>query len=231
MQVIGPTFPAKILLFGEYTVLQGSSALLFPYEEFQGHLEIKKKRNAEEELSHKEILHLFDWIQEQRIPFIFNQEKLQEDLKKGLFFSSTIPQGVGLGSSGALIAALYYQYAEKKEKLEDLKKDLSFLESFFHGESSGMDPLVIFTKKGILNREGTLTVLDKDYSLMLKSFTLYYTGKKHNRNVGDLVAQYKEKTKDINFFRIIKSELMPEVEKAIDAFLEFRIEDLTQRFN
>ena len=43
----------------------------------------------------------------------------------GLFFKSNIPQGYGLGSSGAMVAAFYDRYAKKKispnEKLTKIK--------------------------------------------------------------------------------------------------------------
>ena len=37
----------------------------------------------------------------------FNWGKLDNDIKENLYFNSNIPQGYGLGSSGALIAAVY----------------------------------------------------------------------------------------------------------------------------
>src|SRR5690606_20286926 len=65
-------------------------------------------------------------------------------------FDSSIPQGYGVGSSGALVASIYDQYAHNKitvlenltrEKLLILKTIFSEMESFFHGKSSGLDPL------------------------------------------------------------------------------------------
>jgi hypothetical protein len=38
-------------------------------------------------------------------------DKIETDLNNGLYFNSSIPQGFGVGSSGALVAALYNQYA------------------------------------------------------------------------------------------------------------------------
>jgi len=35
---------------------------------------------------------------------------------KVLLFDSNIPQGYGLGSSGALVAAIYHQYRKNKKK-------------------------------------------------------------------------------------------------------------------
>jgi mevalonate kinase len=54
-----------------------------------------------------------------------------------------VPQGYGVGSSGALVAAIYDRYAQDKitvlenltrEKLLQLKNIFSQMESFFHGK-------------------------------------------------------------------------------------------------
>ena len=45
---------------------------------------------------------------------IFDFNKMNNELIEGLYFDSTIPQGYGVGSSGALVAAFYDRYAENK---------------------------------------------------------------------------------------------------------------------
>ena len=76
-----------------------------------------------------------------------------------MYFDSSIPQGYGVGSSGALVAAIYDQYAQEKitvlenltkEKLLRLKEIFSAMESFFHGNSSGLDPLNSYLSLPIL---------------------------------------------------------------------------------
>jgi mevalonate kinase len=56
-----------------------------------------------------------------------------------MYFDSSIPQGYGVGSSGALVAAIYDKYAQNKitvlenltrEKLLELKIFFSQMESF-----------------------------------------------------------------------------------------------------
>ena len=41
-------------------------------------------------------------------------EALKADLDRKLYFDSNIPQGYGVGSSGALVAAFYDRYALEK---------------------------------------------------------------------------------------------------------------------
>ena len=63
---------------------------------------------------------------------------------------STVSQRLWGGSSGALVAAFYDRYALDKispqddlspEKLARLKSIFAAMESYFHGQSSGLDPL------------------------------------------------------------------------------------------
>ena len=89
----------------------------------------------------------------------FDIEALEKDVADGMYFDSSIPQGYGIGSSGALVAAIYDRYATDKitvlenltrEKLLQLKKIFGKMESFFHGKSSGLDPLNSYLSLPIL---------------------------------------------------------------------------------
>ena len=71
----------------------------------------------------------------------------------------SIPTGYGVGSSGAIVAAIYEHYIRdeyeilnktKKNRISDLIKNFSLMESFSHGKSSGLDPLNSFLKLPIL---------------------------------------------------------------------------------
>ena len=91
----------------------------------------------------------------QTLHFSFDLERLKDDLDKGLFFNSSIPQQYGLGSSGALVAALFGKYAFPSNlgnnlSPEILKANFAVLESYFHGKSSGLDPLISYLNKPIL---------------------------------------------------------------------------------
>jgi len=72
-------------------------------------------------------------------------------LNEGLAFESNIPIGFGLGSSGALSAGVYDSFclAKANDNLELTKKHLAQIESYFHGSSSGTDPLVSFLQQGV----------------------------------------------------------------------------------
>ena len=91
----------------------------------------------------------------------FDWEAIKADLDRKLYFDSNIPQGYGVGSSGALVAAFYDRYALEKtyskddltsQKLTHLKNIFATMESHFHGQSSGLDPLNSYLSLPLLIR-------------------------------------------------------------------------------
>ncbi len=151
-------FYAKILLFGEYSVIFNSMGLTIPYTHFTGHLSMpseKKYTNLDFALKsnldlHEYASYLKNLASQDDCQFDMDFERLDYDLNHGLYFESNIPQGFGLGSSGALVVAVYLQYGinviprSRQMDVSDilkLKSIFSKMESFFHGTSSGLDPL------------------------------------------------------------------------------------------
>src|SRR5690606_31766161 len=89
----------------------------------------------------------------------FDMEALETDIANGMYFDSSIRQGYGIGGSGALVAAIYDRDATNKitvlenltsDELLQLKKIFGKMESFFHGKSSGLDPLNSYLSLPIL---------------------------------------------------------------------------------
>ena len=145
----GPLFYAKILLFGEYGIIKDSKGLSIPYNFYRGAL--KLNATSEFEDSHEKLKRFCEHLETiSKEVVTFDWERLASDLEQKMYFDSSIPQGYGVGSSGALVAAIYDQYAlDKITVLENLTKDklvklkavFAAMESFFHGKSSGLDPL------------------------------------------------------------------------------------------
>ncbi len=150
-------FFAKILLFGEYSIIDGGQALILPLKKFSGHIDFfaenSNNRNTAAD-SNDSIRRYLKYLQEldklKKFTFPLDLESLESDLAKGLFFKSNIPQGYGAGSSGSLVAALFYHYSLSGIELnfrkfnidfDNLRKQLALMESWFHGNSSGLDPL------------------------------------------------------------------------------------------
>ena len=150
----GPLFYSKILLFGEYGIIKDSKGLSIPYNFYNGALKVDENPSTEAIKSNsnlrKFVVYLEQLQSEQADLVTFRLDVLKADVERGMYFDSSIPQGYGVGSSGALVAAIYDKYANNKitvlenltrEKLLQLKTIFSQMESFFHGKSSGLDPL------------------------------------------------------------------------------------------
>ena len=156
----GPLFYAKVLLFGEYGIIKDAKGLSIPYNFYKGALKISDTKNDQAQISNHKLTEYVDYLEKiDRTLVTFNIKQLREDLSRGLHFDSSIPQGYGIGSSGALVAAVYDRYAHNKitilenltrVKLLKLKQIFSQMESFFHGKSSGLDPLNSFLSLPIL---------------------------------------------------------------------------------
>ena len=156
----GPLFYAKILLFGEYGIIKDAKGLSIPYNFYKGALKISNTKNDKAQASNQKLSEFVDFLEQiNSTQVTFNIKQLREDLAKGLYFDSSIPQGYGIGSSGALVAAIYDRYANNRitilenltrDKLFKLKEIFGQMESFFHGKSSGLDPLNSFLSLPIL---------------------------------------------------------------------------------
>ena len=147
----GPLFYAKILLFGEYGIIKDSKGLAIPYNTYQGALKKAKSLTSKTKESNKNLLKFYTYLASLESDLVhFNLVEFKHDIDQGMYFDSSIPQGYGVGSSGALVASIYDKYADGKitvlenltrDKLLKLKGIFSLMESFFHGKSSGLDPL------------------------------------------------------------------------------------------
>lgn len=159
----GPLFYSKILLFGEYGIIKDSKGLSIPYNFFKGALKKSKSPDETKRKSAEALRGFFHYLKNLTIEDIqlpnFDFEAFDRDLNEGMYFDSSIPQGYGVGSSGALVAAVYDRYAKDKitvlenltrDKLLKLKGIFGAMESYFHGKSSGLDPLNSYLSLPIL---------------------------------------------------------------------------------
>lgn len=153
MKFSDTAYPAKLLLFGEYSVLGGGQALAIPVFQYFSQLSIDKIKSAQQR-EHWQQFYQYLLTEVNNIDGI-DQEGLQAmsaEIEQGLYFDSNIAMGYGLGSSGSLVAAVYDRYFKRNSNpdISPLKQTLAQMEAFFHGSSSGMDPLVSFNKKPLL---------------------------------------------------------------------------------
>jgi mevalonate kinase len=200
-------YPSKLLLFGEYGVLLGLDALAIPYAEFSGRLE-KTGNNIDENLS-KLLIHLKKI--KGSLPYVVNVDLFEKDINKGLIFNSEIPLNYGLGSSGALVAAVFENYFEPRDKnqrtdLRALKTTLALIESHFHGVSSGIDPLVSLLKQAILVRKsGRVFILDKKVLPARRRLNFFLLDSNIPGKTGDMVTQFMDKINETEFSDTFRS--------------------------
>ncbi len=216
MRAKGTSFSGKLMLFGEHTVVTGSSALLSPLRLFSGTWSTK---NINTVLQHQLKIYVDYLIANQAIFPFLDFLALSEFMEEAVFFDSNIPQNYGVGSSGALVAALYEKI--KKNEAQDvgvLQQRFAVMESFFHGNSSGIDPLACYLNRPLYMQAGQgITFPELDESRLLKNVWLFDSG--IEVTTGPLVAYFREQLMSYRFYKALKGELLPVVDHAIQAKL------------
>jgi mevalonate kinase len=229
----GPLFYSKILLFGEYGIIKDSKGLSIPYNFYNGALKsdgnstpeaVKSNANLKRFISHLEALQA-----EQPELVQFDLDLLKKEVESGMYFDSSIPQGYGVGSSGALVAAIYDKYAKNKitvlenltrEKLLTLKTIFGQMESFFHGKSSGLDPLnsylsipILINSKDNIEATGipTQSTNGKGAVFLLDSGIVGETA--------PMVNIFMENLKDKGFRTMLKNQFVKYTDLCVENFL------------
>lgn len=229
----GPLFYSKILLFGEYGIIKDSKGLSIPYNFYNGALKVDENPSDEAIKSNQSLRKFVAYLEqlqtEQPTLVTFNLELLKSDVERGMYFDSSIPQGYGVGSSGALVAAIYDKYAQDKitvlenltrEKLLQLKTIFSQMESFFHGKSSGLDPLNSYLSIPIL-----INSKDNIEATGIPSQSAYGKGAVFLLDSGivgetaPMVNIFMENLKDQGFRTMLKSQFIKYTDACVENFL------------
>ncbi|GGK40959.1 MULTISPECIES: mevalonate kinase family protein [Flavobacteriaceae] len=232
----GPLFYAKILLFGEYGIIKDSKGLAIPYNSYQGALKKSKKFTTKTKESNKNLLRFYTYLASLDTDLVhFNLDEFKKDIEQGMYFDSSIPQGYGVGSSGALVASIYDKYAfEKITVLENLTRDkllklkgvFSLMESFFHGKSSGLDPLnsylsipILINSKDNLEATGIPSQKEGKGAVFLLDSEI----------VGEtepMVSIFMNKMKNEGFRKMIDEDFAKCTDACIDDFLHGNMKSL-----
>lgn len=215
-----PIYHGKTLLFGEYTIIVGSEALVVPLRRFSAYwmqadpknqthvrlqsdlkqyiLHIESNKDLHQLLDYKALIHAFD---------------------EAWFVYSDIPQGYGAGSSGALVANLFsrFGYRSETEDLEALRLKLSKLEAYFHGNSSGLDPLACYLGKPLYVSSGEI----RETSVSnLPELEIYLLDTGLQSPTAPLVGYFKEQLLKYSFYKKLNTKLLPFVQSGINALLQ-----------
>ena len=233
----GPLFYAKILLFGEYGIIKDSKGLSIPYNFYNGALKMDENPSEEAVKSNeklKDFLKHLETLDSELI--VFNIEKLKSDINSGMYFDSSIPQGYGVGSSGALVAAIYDKYAKDKitvlenltrEKLLKLKMVFSEMESFFHGKSSGLDPLNSYLSIPILiNSQDNIEATGIPSQKSKGKGAVFLLDSGIIGETAPMVGIFMESMKQEGFRKMLKDQFIKHTDACVEDFLKGDIKSL-----
>jgi mevalonate kinase len=182
------SYPSKLILFGEYTVLFEGNALAIPYEKYF----CKWARGRSFEHPHLGI-HISKIVE--NYPLLNFDFSHWSNLTSHSFLETNIPLGYGLGSSGAVVAAIFDQFFDLESFKGDLlllKTFLGEIESYFHGRSSGLDPLICLLKKPLLVEKDKISVVELDSGYLLQ-FELIdsKTARQNKTAIQSIVQRYE----------------------------------------
>jgi mevalonate kinase len=247
-------FHSKILLFGEYSIILDSTALSIPFPLFKGVLRFASSHERSQSYSsHQELLSFADFLDDllsKENDFPFDLSSFRFDLSQGLFFDSSIPEGHGIGSSGALVANLFYRYGRIKERLEtkswdkdyllQLRQWLGKMEGHFHGKSSGLDPLISYVNRPLLIlSENDMSVVDLPLSFQFEhdkkhspaqDISIFLLNTKRARSTGPLVQLFLEMRKEQKFVDFCERDFLPINELLIEQFLSGQLDSMYSSF-
>ena len=205
----------------------GSDALLIPYYPAFGEWSSIINRPSNNGIeSNKNLFKFYDYLSADDRFRILDLRRFEMELNAGLYFDSNIPNGYGVGSSGALVAAIYDRY--KLIEIEDIPKLKNFLasmENFFHGSSSGIDPLqCYYGKPFILSQqvnESTsqqVEILNDDF--ISDNIHIFLIDTNIKSTTGPLVEHFKELRDGKSYLDKFDNEYVPLVGRCIKSLIE-----------
>ena len=233
----GPLFYSKILLFGEYGIIKDSKGLSIPYNFYNGALKTDGLQSEVAIKSNNNLKRFVEHLKTINSGLVtFDLVSLEHDVQAGLYFDSSIPQGYGVGSSGALVAAIYDKYAQHKitvlenltrEKLLTLKSIFSEMESFFHGKSSGLDPLNSYLSIPILiNSKDNIEATGIPSQKADGKGAVFLLDSGIIGETAPMVSIFMENMKQEGFRRMIKNQFIKHTDACVDDFLKGDVKSL-----
>ncbi len=233
----GPLFYSKILLFGEYGIIKDSKGLSIPYNFYNGALKLDGNTSEEASNSNANLKAFVAYLRQLPTELAtFDFEKLEKDVEAGMYFDSSIPQGYGVGSSGALVAAIYDKYANDKitvlenltrDKLLKLKEVFSQMESFFHGRSSGLDPLNSYLSLPILiNSKDNIEPTGIPSQSENGKGAVFLLDSGMTGETAPMVSIFMEKMKQEGFRNMLKDQFIKYTDSCVEDFLKGDVKGL-----
>ena len=211
---------SKVILFGEYSMIFDATALMIPLKKFSAQWRFASHLEASGgKASNMSMQSFADYLStDNELKNLIDLQRLNHELYYGLFLASNVPSGYGLGSSGTLVAAVYDGYAQQKtEDLLQLKTLFGKMESYFHGSSSGIDPLQCYLGQPFKITPSGVQLLSDDF--LKKEIHICLIDTKIKSNTKPLVNHFKQQRKNAAFLGRFQSEYVPQVKACIDAMI------------
>jgi len=216
-------FNSKILLFGEYSLMKGSMALSIPFDKYTGQLlfDQSAKNSKSNHYSVAYLVDYFNFLEKSGLGNQINLISFKKDIEHGLIFETNIPISYGLGSSGAIVASIYDYYSfSKSDNLDELKNIFSKMESYYHGKSSGLDPLVSYLNSAILiDMDGELKTVNLPSENTNSNSGIFLIDTKTRGETQPLVNWFLKEYENIDFKSKIQNTLIPANNSCIKNYL------------
>jgi len=223
-------FYSKILLFGEYGIIQDAMGLSIPYNFYKGKFHFATDKYSE---SNEHLRTFFTYLSYLDVSgeavAKLDLAAFKKDIKAGIAFDSSIPQGFGVGSSGALVAAIYNKYATgkidpeniNKGELSKLKAIFGQMESHFHGKSSGLDPLICYLNLPVvIKSKEELDTVGLPQETDDSKGAIFLLNTNEPGETQPMVQIFMEKMKEQGFRKMMKTELKKYNDECIKSFLK-----------
>lgn len=222
---------SKVILFGEYSMIFDSTALVLPLKLFSAKWNADRGRSREfMSFSRKELSRFCGFLRgEERFSNVIDLDVLEEDLQKGWYLDSDVPVGYGLGSSGTVVAAVYDRYAKTPVRdLMRLKDLFSQMESFFHGSSSGIDPLQCYLGRPFrITAEGAELLAD---GFLKNRLQICLIDTEMKSDTKPLVEYFKRQREKEEYLRDFQRDYLPYVKGCMDAVIQGDTDCFFKRF-
>lgn len=214
---------AKLMLGGEYGVIAGSEAVTVPFRKYSARL-TKWERDTQDPViissvaSLRRLLTYIRSLPKNSFYAVPDTEEFEGILKKGYYIDSTILQGYGIGSSGAVSALVYDQFFNtgKELTLQQQRKDLATLESCFHGKSSGVDAMTCYTESPLhFLPDGAISHIEKDPLTPRGGYRFFLLDSGQVFDTAPLVRLFLEKMQNKDFAKLIRGDYAGLIQKFI----------------
>lgn len=231
-------YTSKLLLFGEHIIITGASALALPFQNYYGLWSDQLEKETLIDIDYssldsiKRVFHYIEKLHHQKkLLSLLDLVKFKQDIDAKLWFYSNIPTGYGLGSSGAVCAAIYDRYCISPETdLIKLKAELAQLENCFHGQSSGIDPLVCYLNQMLLiETDKSISVHSSPIRQKNTDTTIFLVDTGVSRQTTDFVNYFLEQATNPLFQKECVRPLSIATNSAILAFREGKSSTLLEQ--